>query len=186
MVKSDLPLVVLGLGSNKGDSRKIILDAMDVLKSVLSDLRAASLYETEPLHVTDQKSFINTAVAGFFSGENKLNVPKKAEAEIGLRQEFTLLCLLLHTINRIEAQFGRDRAKERRWGERFLDIDILLFGDFVINEEGLQIPHPRLKERQFALQPLLELLPDAADPITRISYKNICDALGAQGVKKLS
>ena len=153
--------VVLGLGSNKGDSRRIVLDAIEALGQVLTGIRRASLYETEPLHVTDQRRFINTAVTGLYSAS-----PRE----------------LLSRIHEIEAQFGRDRAKERRWGERTLDIDILLFGDLVLNEADLQIPHPRLRERRFALAPLLELLPGAVEPGTSLSYRDICDALPEQGV----
>ena len=149
-------LVVLGLGSNLGDSRRIVLEAVTALRQVLVKLRVASLYETAPLYVTDQGRFINTAVAGLYSGS-----PRE----------------LLSRIHEIEACFGRDRSKERRWGERTLDIDILLFGDLVVSEADLQIPHPRLKERRFALEPLLELLPDAAEPGTGIPYRKICDAL---------
>jgi len=160
-----MPLVVLGLGSNLGDSRGIIFNAVKILEKSLKDLRAASLYETEPLHVTDQNRFINTAAAGFYEG-----TPGE----------------LLSLINEIEAGFGRDRNKERRWGERFLDIDILLFGDQILNEPELQIPHLRLRERRFALQPLLELLPDAMEPGTGLSYRSICDALPDQGVTKIT
>ena len=150
------PLVVLGLGSNLGDSRRIILDAIKALEEVLTELRSASLYETEPMYVTDQARFINTAVTGFYSAS-----PGE----------------LLSCIHDIESRFGRDRSRERRWGERYLDIDILLFGDLVLKEPGLEIPHPRLKERLFALEPLLELLPDAAEPGTGLSYRSACQAL---------
>jgi len=161
-------LVVLGLGSNVGDSRRIVLDAVTALQQVLAGLRQASLYETEPLYVTDQNSFINTAVSGFYSG-----TPGE----------------LLSCIHAIEADFGRDRLRERRWGERPLDIDILLFGQrrvvFPASESQpyLEIPHPHLKERRFALQPLLELLPDAVEPETGLSYQRICQTLPDQGVK---
>jgi len=163
------PLVVLGLGSNMGDSRRIIQDAIQALEQVLTEVRSASLYETEPLYVTDQGRFINTALAGFYHG---------APGE------------LLSCIHGIERAFGRDRAGERRWGERPLDIDILLFGEqrvtlaASVKEPCLEIPHPRLKERRFALQPLLELLPDACEPGTGISYKSVCDALPDQGVRQ--
>ena len=156
-------LVVLGLGSNLGDSRRIILDAITALEQVLAELRRASLYETEPLYVTDQARFINTAVAGLYSG-----TPRE----------------LLSCIHEIEAHFGRNRAREQRWGERSLDIDILLFGELIVNESGLVIPHPLLIERRFALEPLLELLPDAVEPGTGLSYKAICDALPDQGAKR--
>ena len=163
--------MVLGLGSNLGDSRCIILDAISALEQLLAELRAASLYETEPLYVTDQGRFINTAVAGFYSG-----TPGE----------------LLSAIHGIEARFGRNRALERRQGERTLDIDILLFGELVMdlpaceNSPGLTIPHPRLKERRFALEPLLELLPDALEPETGLSYQSICDALPDQGVRRIT
>ena len=168
----DFPLVVLGLGSNQGDSRLIVLDAIKALEEVLTELRAASLYETEPLHVTDQAAFINTAVAGFYPEP----LDQGAAAPFFARA-------LLRRINEIEARFGRDRSRERRWGERPLDIDILLFGGFVLSEDGLEIPHPRLKERRFALQPLLELLPEAKEPGTGILYRSVCDSLPAQGVR---
>ena len=145
-----------------GDSRRIVLDAITALEQVLAELRRASLYETDPLYVTDQGRFINTAVAGLYGGK-----PRE----------------LLSRIHEIEASFGRDRSRERRMGERTLDIDILLFGELnavlpaSANEPCLEIPHPRLKERRFALQPLLELLPDAAEPGTGIPYRRICEAL---------
>ena len=163
------PLVVLGLGSNLGDSRLIVLDAIKALEGVLLELRAAPLYETAPLYVTDQERFINTAVAGFYP-EPLAQGPSSARK-------------LLHRINEIEACFGRDRSRERRWGERSLDIDILLFGNLALRESDLEIPHRRLRERRFALEPLLELLPGAVEPGTGISYREICDSLPDQGVR---
>jgi 2-amino-4-hydroxy-6-hydroxymethyldihydropteridine diphosphokinase len=69
---------------------------------------------------------------------------------------------------------------------RTLDIDILTFGDDIVSEPpALEIPHPRLRERAFALVPLLELLPDAADPLTGEPYRDILERLPDQGVKKL-
>jgi len=153
-------LVVLGLGSNLGDSLRIIFDAVKALEEVLVELRRASLYETEPLHVTDQRRFINTAVTGLYSG-----TPRE----------------LLSCVHEIEARFGRDRSRERRWGERTLDIDVLLFGELVLSDPVLAIPHPRLRERRFALEPLLELLPNAVEPGTGLSYRSICEALPDQG-----
>lgn len=155
-------LVVLGLGSNLGDSRRIVREAAGALEEVLAGMRRASLYETEPLHVADQNRFVNSAVSGFFPG-----VPGE----------------LLARVHQIEAAFGRDRSRERRWGERFLDIDILLFGGLAMAAPDLEIPHPRLKERRFALEPLLELLPGAAEPGTGLSYRAVCDSLPDQGVR---
>jgi 2-amino-4-hydroxy-6-hydroxymethyldihydropteridine diphosphokinase len=140
--------VVLGLGSNRAGAdgrspRLIIGAAVGDLAGILDGVRAASVRKTRPVHVTDQPAFLNTAVAGFYRGSPR-----------------DLLC----AVNAVEAEYGRDRSRERRWGERTLDIDILLFGDMVIAEDGLVIPHPRLKERAFALEPLLELFPAARDP----------------------
>jgi len=164
MPDKDSYLVVLGLGSNLGDSRRIVFDAIKKLERVLLELRCASLYETEPLYVTDQNRFINTAVAGYFD--------KQPEN-------------LLYCVKNIETIFGRNRLHERRWGERTLDIDILLFGNLVINKDELQIPHPKLKERRFALEPLLELLPEVSEPETGLFYRNVCQALSDQGVRRI-
>jgi 2-amino-4-hydroxy-6-hydroxymethyldihydropteridine diphosphokinase len=151
--------VVLGLGSNRGDSREILRGAIRALKkNILTNLREAPVYETAPWGITDQNWFFNTAVAGLFSGS-----PGE----------------LLEGVQRIEAAFGRDRSRERRWGERTLDIDILLFGDRVVSEAPvLEIPHPRLGERAFALVPLLDLLPMAADPHSGRAYRDLLGALG--------
>jgi 2-amino-4-hydroxy-6-hydroxymethyldihydropteridine diphosphokinase len=117
-------------------------------------------------HVTDQPKFLNTAVAGECS-KDPLS--------------------LLSAIHEIETSFGRNRSKERRWGERTLDIDILLFGNQIItNDPALEIPHPRLKERRFALEPLLELCPEAIDPASSIHYSEICRVLPEQGMRRIS
>jgi 2-amino-4-hydroxy-6-hydroxymethyldihydropteridine diphosphokinase len=154
--------VVLALGSNQGDSPGILGAALGALGEILEEIRVASFFETEPLQVTDQRRFLNTALGGRYQGE-----PRE----------------LLEQIHRIEAQFGRDRKKERRWGERPLDIDILLFGGLVLSEPPeLEIPHPRLTERRFALVPLLELFPDAADPRTGRAYRVFMEELPRQGI----
>jgi 2-amino-4-hydroxy-6-hydroxymethyldihydropteridine diphosphokinase len=161
-------LVVLGLGSNKAetqggrDSRALLESAVLALGELLPGLRRSFFYETVPLYVIDQPSFLNMAVSGFFTGK-----PEE----------------LLGVVNRIEAAHGRDRLKERRWGERSLDIDILLFGDLVVSlPPVLEIPHPRLKERRFALEPLLELCPNALEPGTGRPYRDICAGLPDQGI----
>jgi 2-amino-4-hydroxy-6-hydroxymethyldihydropteridine diphosphokinase len=154
--------VVLGLGSNRGDSREILTDALRVLGEILGEVRIASFFETAPLYITDQGRFLNTALGGYYWGE-----PWE----------------LLDLIHRIEARFGRDRKKERRWGERSLDIDILLFGDIVLSDPpNLEIPHPRLTERRFALIPLLELFPEARDPRTGRLYREFMEELPPQGI----
>ena len=162
-IKKALSLVVLGLGSNKGDSLTIILDAIKVLDKILDKLQIASLYESTPMYVRDQENFLNSAVSGFYSKN-----PRE----------------LLKEIHVIEAIFGRNRQKEQRWGRRSLDIDILLFGNLIMQETDLTIPHIRLNERRFALEPLLEICLDAIEPGTGRPYSEICLTLPNQGVKR--
>lgn len=104
----------------------------------------SSVYCTKPMYVEDQEYFYNMVILGTVSDDMD---PHR----------------LLQRIHEIEASLGRDRSKELRFGPRSIDIDIEFFGDFEINTEDLQIPHPRLHERAFVLQPLLEILPKTAD-----------------------
>ena len=163
-------LVVLGLGSNRNftqgpgpalDSRALLVSAVGELGAFLAELRLAPLYQSEPLHVKDQAPFLNTVAAG----------------RCGLSLEE-----LLAAVQDIEARHGRDRSRERRWGERTLDIDILLFGDLVLATPELTIPHPRLRERRFALAPLLDLFPQAREPGSGRYYRTILRGLDPQGL----
>lgn len=155
-------LVVLGLGSNRGDSRAILEGAADCLAASLREPRCSGFYLTDPMYVLDQPRFLNCAVCGY-----------SAMAALEL----------LAWIQAIEADFGRNRAVERRRGERTLDIDILLFGEAVLDlGPTLLVPHPGLRERRFALEPLLELLPDARDPGTGERYAEVLAALEPQGI----
>ena len=94
---------------------------------------------------------------------------------------------LLRAVQKIENLFGRDRESVGPKGPRTLDIDIELFGDQIIREEDavnpLYVPHPLMNERQFVLVPLLEILPDFADPITRQPFSKILSTLSDQGVE---
>jgi 2-amino-4-hydroxy-6-hydroxymethyldihydropteridine diphosphokinase len=172
-----MPLCVLGLGSNKPHGaipEKVLLAlAVSELGRILDGIRVSPVYRTAPLHVTDQPPFLNAAVAGFFPAK-AAEIP--ADGEQAARK-------LLGTIMTIESAHGRDRASERRWGERSLDIDILLFGEEIINKPDLAVPHPRLGKRAFALRPLLDLLPDAAEPGTKKPYREILDALPSRKLK---
>jgi 2-amino-4-hydroxy-6-hydroxymethyldihydropteridine diphosphokinase len=159
-------LCVLGLGSNNSwgghPPQELLTLAIEELSTILSGCRKSSVYKTAPLHVTDQDFFINTCVCGFFDGDP---------------------LSLLRFVQKTEAAHGRDRSRERRWGERSLDIDILLFCDTILNTPELVLPHPRLAERRFALQPLLELLPQAREPGSGRFYRDILDTLPDQGVE---
>lgn len=160
---SDKVLAVLGLGSNRGDSRALLGMAIRDLSEILDDVRLSSMYRTAPQDYAEQDDFLNLACSGLYDGSARD---------------------LLGAIHRIEANHGRDRESEISKGPRTLDIDILLFGDAVMRESDLVIPHERMRQRQFALVPLLELLPDSTDPETGESYRLINRSLGDQGVIK--
>ena len=178
--EKNLVLCVLGFGSNRPHGglspEEIINSAALDFKEILAESRLSPLYRTSPIHITDQEDFINAAVSGFFPLIQSESQP--------LYEGRSALKLLEYT-QKIEAKYGRNRNNERRWGERSLDIDILLFGNLVINYKELVIPHPRLKERAFALRPMLDLLPFATEPDTGIHYRDIITGLPEQGIYPL-
>jgi 2-amino-4-hydroxy-6-hydroxymethyldihydropteridine diphosphokinase len=133
----------VGLGSNLGEREEYLRAALTRMEQELGPLRCSSFRETDPVGVKDQPKFVN-AVA-----EVRTELPPRE---------------LLELLVAIERELGRDRSKERRWGPRLIDLDLLLYGDEVIDEPGLTIPHPRLAERRFVLEPLHELAPDLMLP----------------------
>jgi 2-amino-4-hydroxy-6-hydroxymethyldihydropteridine diphosphokinase len=137
---------LIGLGSNLGD-RKSLLDAA-----------VAALAATDGVQLRAVSSYHGTAPVGGPPGQGDyLN----AAAAI----DTTLEPLdLLHRLQEIETRAGRVRSV--RWGERTLDLDLLLFGDRVIATEELRVPHPRMALRRFVLAPLAEIAPGAVDPVT--------------------
>ena len=132
----------IGLGSNLGDREMALRQALAGLEE-LGAVRVSSVRETEPVGISDQPRFLN-AVA-------ELNT------ELAARD-------LLDRLLELERTIGRNRTKETRWGPRTIDLDLLLYGDEVIAEPGLTVPHPRLAEREFVLEPLYELAPDLVLP----------------------
>ncbi|MBA3930035.1 2-amino-4-hydroxy-6-hydroxymethyldihydropteridine diphosphokinase [Pseudoxanthomonas japonensis] len=135
----------VGLGANLGDAADTLREAIEALgrrESVVMR-QVSRLYRTPAWGREDQPDFINAVVL--------IDTTLSAHA---------LLALLLS----VEADFGRHRIDGERWGPRTLDLDLLLYGDAVIDEPGLRVPHPHLHERAFALVPLLDVLPDARIP----------------------
>jgi 2-amino-4-hydroxy-6-hydroxymethyldihydropteridine diphosphokinase len=130
----------IGLGSNLGDREATLREALSRLGAAdgIEVVAVSSFRESDPVGVIDQPRFLNAA----------------ASLETSL-EPLELLGRLLE----VERGLGRDRAKEERWGPRTLDLDLLLYGDEEIDVPGLTVPHPRLAERLFVLQPLLELDP---------------------------
>jgi 2-amino-4-hydroxy-6-hydroxymethyldihydropteridine diphosphokinase len=128
----------VGVGANLGDRETTIEAAIAALPGVVS---VSTLRETDPVGVAEQPRFLNAAVA--------------LETRLSPRE-------LLDTLLAVERGLGRVRAE--RWGPRTIDLDLLLYGDRTIEEPGLSVPHPRLHERRFALEPLVELDPDLVVP----------------------
>jgi len=135
----------IGLGGNVGDAAGILRQAADAIAALPQTrlLRLSRLYRTPAWGIEQQPDFVNAVAL--------------VETTLAPRE-------LLDALLAIERRFGRDRALEQRWGPRTLDLDVLLYGAQVIDEPGLQLPHPRLHLRAFALAPLLEVAPDADIP----------------------
>ena len=134
---ADKAFCILSLGSNMGDRKKTIEDAIEVLKenAAITDLKCASFYETEPVGYLDQPWFLNTCVSF------DTTMPPHE---------------LLDFVQGIEKDFHRERTI--RWGPRTLDIDIITYGDVTMDTKRLTLPHPRYRQRAFVLAPMSELM----------------------------
>jgi 2-amino-4-hydroxy-6-hydroxymethyldihydropteridine diphosphokinase len=131
-------LAYVGLGANLGDREATIRAAVAALPGVVA---VSSLRETDPVGKTDQPEFLNGVAA--------------LETALSPRE-------LLDVLLAVERSLGRERRE--RWGPRTIDLDLLLYGNAVIDEPGLTVPHPRLHERRFTLEPLVELDPELVVP----------------------
>jgi 2-amino-4-hydroxy-6-hydroxymethyldihydropteridine diphosphokinase len=150
--------VAVALGSNLGDRRAHLAFAIARLQTILTDCRVSTWYETVPAgtHVA-QPMYLNAAAVG--------------STTLGARE-------LLETLLDIEQERGRTRPHPN--AARTLDLDLVLFGDAVISEPGLVVPHPRFRERRFVLEPLAEIAPDLVDPVTGASVRALLDDLERQ------
>jgi 2-amino-4-hydroxy-6-hydroxymethyldihydropteridine diphosphokinase len=145
------PVVAIALGSNLGDRHAHLDYAVSRLARLLSGLRQSSRYDTAPVDVIgEQPTFLNAAVVG--------------TTELGPHE-------LLDELQAIEAERGRDRPF--RNAPRTLDLDLLLFGDLVVSDPELEVPHPRFRERRFVLEPLAEIAPDLVDPVSGLTVKEL-------------
>ena len=135
----------IALGANTGDRR-------GTLEAALDDLRA-----TDGVEVVTVAGFIETAPEGGPDQPPYLNSAAELNTSLEPRR-------LLDRLHEIEAAHGRDRRRQRRWGPRPLDLDLLLYGDLVLQESGLIVPHPRLHSRRFVLAPLAAIAPRAVHP----------------------
>lgn len=153
----------LSLGSNVGDRAANLREAIRRLGALGTVALVSSFYETEPVEFTAQEWFLNCVVL--------------------LETEKTPLELLRHILD-IERSMGRRRIQNK--GPRNIDIDILLFGDSIVDTADLTIPHPAMQDRRFVLEPLAEIAPHARHPILHKTAKEFLEALPAgQAVRKI-
>ena len=144
---------VISLGSNIGESKEIIARAISALSQISRDIKVSTIIETLPWGYEDQPNFLNAVVIGSFDGT-----------------ALELLSLLQ------ELEASEKRVRDIRWGPRTLDLDIITFGEEIIDTERLTLPHPRAYERAFVLQPWLEIEPEAKIPL-KGSVRDLLDLL---------
>ena len=136
--------VAISLGSNLGDRRSHLEYAIDALRLDLTDVSVSSFLETTPVGVGPEHApYLNAVMAG--------------DTELSAR-------MLLERLLEIEEERGRVRPYPQ--APRTLDLDLVLYGEQIIEEDGLSVPHPRFRERDFVLRPLADIAPDMVDPVT--------------------
>jgi len=135
--------VFLLLGSNLGNRHQYLNEAISLVSTEISPvIKISSIYETQSWGKSDAPDYLNQVIL--------------LQTDVPARE-------LLDKILSIELMLGRKR--EEKWGSRTIDIDILFYGDEIINEDGLHVPHPELHNRRFTLEPLAEIAPDLIHPV---------------------
>jgi 2-amino-4-hydroxy-6-hydroxymethyldihydropteridine diphosphokinase len=152
----------LSLGSNFGNREHLLGEALRLIESPgLHVARVSPVYETEPQEFKNQPWFLNLV----------------AEVQTNL---FPMQ--LLTRVRKIERKLGRKRTLDK--GPRSIDIDILLYGESVIDSPDLVVPHPRMTERRFVLQPLADLAPDLRHPVLRRTIKELLAGISGQSIRR--
>lgn len=154
--------VYLGLGGNLGDRDALLRAAVERLRAAVTVTAASSIYDTEPLLVTDQPRFHNVVLAGTTALDP---------------------LALLRAAKAIERELGR--VPGPRYGPRSIDIDLLFYDDLRLHGDELTLPHPRIAERAFVLAPLAEIAPGRALPVLGATPEALLRALGAADVQRL-
>jgi 2-amino-4-hydroxy-6-hydroxymethyldihydropteridine diphosphokinase len=155
--------IYIALGTNLGDRSANLKAAISALASKVEVLRASPVYETDPWGYLDQPAFLNQAVE--------------------VHTMLTPWSLLKH-LKRIEQRMGR--TPTFRNGPRLIDLDILFYGERVIESPPLQIPHPRLAERAFVLAPLAQLAPGLRHPLLKVTIQQMLDCVDITSVRRYS
>jgi len=139
-------IAYIALGSNLSDREGTLRRAVELLgrQAGVRVTAVSSFIETDPVGPSGQGPYIN--------GAARLEVTMSPQQLLGVLMD-------------VEASLGRDRSREKRWGARTCDLDLLLYGDQVLNEPDLIIPHPRMHERRFVLEPLAQIAGDAVHPV---------------------
>ena len=148
--------VAVAIGSNLGNRDAAIAFALDQLSSLIPDLRVSEIIETWPTGegTENQNLYLNAVAVG--------------ETDLSPRE-------VLDALLAIESAYGRERSTVN--ASRTLDLDLILFGDRIVAETGLDIPHPRFRERFFVLGPLAEVAPDMVDPVSGMTVSQLLRAL---------
>jgi len=161
-----MAIAYLSVGSNKGDKLKNIKELLKLIRKedFVKIVSLSSLYETEPVGYKDQDNFYNFCI----KIKSRLK-PKK----------------LIEWIKSMEKKLGRETGI--KWGPRTIDVDILYYDDMIINEHGLNIPHPEIQNRKFVLIPLLEIEPKLVSPDSGKKVKSLLDEIKSNSyIKKLN
>ena len=156
-------LVFLSIGTNLGQRRENLQQAVDALGGVLAVEAISPIYETAPWGITDQPDFFNACLAG--------------QTDLQPHE-------LLNSCKEIEHRLGRQPGS--RWGPRLIDIDLVLYGDQIINDAKLQLPHPQLALRTFVLAPLADIAPDLVHPQNGRMISDMLLDVDLDSVKRLS
>ncbi len=187
--------VYLGLGSNLGDREANLREAGSRIERLITVVRRSSIYETEPVGLSEQPWFLNQVIEGSVRQDAGLSLSRPQAEELDKLAACRTTCrtfaiqaqAFLSDLLKIENEMGRERTSVN--GPRVIDIDLLLFGDSIIDHSkedkelsgidqiDVVVPHPRMHARRFVLEPLCEIAPQLIHPILKKTVQEILASL---------